>query len=363
MDTKQILNAMAYPASGQNVRTKDFILYSVQSIASGQNNYPFFQDNLTNIFQRNIKLPQSNSNIFFIEGISMHVPTSINTEALTTSLSNILQQSYLEISINSRVILNIPGLDFIQYLLTINADATPEILFSRFNRNIRKLPYPIMVNGNANISVTWYCNTTGSTDFDGIDFRLNLHVKMFDKLQDFNYDELQNNQFQKINVSLFDTQQVTTANATTYDLFADNTKVKTLINKVFPLSDIETVSIQNIEVFIGQPTTGVTIATVFNDRIQNQLVFNLDDVNYYQSDLQNKLSVLTGIEGDLTTAGADTIAYASIQDIRQSQLLKIPLNIPSNSKVVMQLLQPASSEAVGSYITTVLRGISTRRVA
>ena len=147
----------------------------------------------------------------------------------------------------------------------------------------------------------------------------------------------------------------------TYELFANAAIAQGLFSQTFPLSDIQTMAIQAIEVFINQPDTPIEPSTIWNSRLTNFLRISVDDVDMYYSNLQELLSIFAGFAGTLVTT-PDTAAV-NIMNVRQQKVLRTPLQIPANSKVRVSLTQPAASLGITGELTVALRGVETRRVA
>lgn len=362
MDVREVLNAAAYPATIDNVRRKAQPLYDTLSIAAGQTEYYFFVTPPGNIFLRNKALPLSGAEVFFVEGISLFLQTAITTTALTRALCDFMQGSYLLININGRDQCKLPLLDVLRYQTTLNADATPEILRSNYQKAFRPLPYPILINSNATVIVKLVTSTALATSFDTSVLRLALHGIQLDKLEDFYYDDLKNNQFQKVSATYYNTLPITTGNEQTYSFFSTPNQNVLNFSKSFPLSDIVRFDTQELEVFIGQPDVPIVPSTIYNNRLQDNLVIKVNDVEFYNSNLQDKLSVVAAFAGNMTTAAADTIAYAQVMDMREAHIFKVPLVIPGQSTVSVTLTQPAGSLGITGNITVALRGIETRRV-
>ena len=363
MNTKQLLNKTLYPSAFQNARRKEYPYFDTQTITAGVLEYFFFVTALGNIFARNKRLPLSGSEVFLADGISMFLNTPINTVAQINALNELLQQSYLQVSVDNRIQFKIPGLDFIQYQISLNEDATPEILMSTNQLQIRKLPIPILMNSNSSFEFKFVTTAAAATAFDTIPVRFSLQGVQVDKLDTFYYDSLKNKQFQEVPVSYFDTVPIVNGNETTFQLFANPAQAQNLFSQSFPLSDIQTMQIQNIEVFVNQPDVPIIPETIYNSRLQNILRITIDDVDLYNSNLQECLSVVAGFAGNLTDSAAATTAYVRHLNIRQSKTFRVPLNIPANSRVNVSLTQPAGSLGITGEITAVLRGVETRRVA
>ena len=158
------LNAYLYPSLHTNVRRKDFPYYDTVTVASGTTEYYFFTTELSNQFLRNKKLPIAGSEVFFIESISAYIVEPIATVALIDKLNELLQQSYLQISIDNRVVTTIPGMDFIQYnyILKENSDQT---ISDKFNFQLRKLPLPIILNSNSSFEFKFVTTSAAATAF------------------------------------------------------------------------------------------------------------------------------------------------------------------------------------------------------
>lgn len=363
MDTKTLLNEALYPTPYQNARRKEYPYYDTLAIAAGTQEYFFFTTALGNIFRRNKRLPLAGSEIFLIDGISMYLNTTINTVALINSLNELLQQSFLEISVDNRVCCKLPGLDFLQYQISLNEDATPEILLSTTQKTIRNLPIPILMNSTSAFEFRFVTTAAAATAFDTIDMRLMLSGIQVDKLNPSYYDSLKDKQFQQVAVSYYDTQVIANGNETTFQLFSNPAANQNLFSQSFPLSDIQTMQIQNIEFFVNQPDVPIVPETIFNSRMQNVLRITIDDVDYYKATLHDSLSIVAGFAGNITDSAAATTAYVRHLNIRQSKTFRVPLEVPANSQVNISLTQPAGSLGVTGEITAVLRGVETRRVA
>lgn len=363
MNYADVLNATLYPKGRQNARTKEFPYFDTATIAAGVLEYFFFVAPLGNIFQRNKRLPLSGSEVFMVDEISAYLNTPITTPALINALNEMLQQSYLVVSVDNRQVLKIPGLDFIQYSLVMNEDATPENLNYKVETLKRRLPIPIFMNSTSAFEFKFVTTTAAATAFDTGLFRLVLHGVQIDKLDSFYYDALKNNKFQQISETFYNTVVIPNGNQNTFQLFANANQAQNLFSKVFPLSQTETFQLQNIEIFVNQPDVPIDPLTIYNSRLQNNLRISVNDVDYYNANLQDCLSVVAGFAGNITDSAAATVAYNQFLNVRQSKTFKAPLEIPANSNVIVNLTQPAGSLGITGEITMAMRGVTTRVVA
>jgi len=368
MNTKDILNAFLYPAVSTKVRRKSYPLYDTLAVAAGTTEYFFFTTAVGNIFARNKRLPLAGTEVFFIEAISAYIQLNISTTALANALNELLQQSFLEVSVDNRVVCKLPGLDFLNYIYGDTFTATGAALQPRLGGNQnsdgflgRKLPLPIILNSTSAFQFRFVTTAAAATAFDGINLKLVLHGVQLDKLDSFYWDNLKNSQFQQIPATYYQTTVIPSAAAATFALFANPAAAQTLQSKTFPLSDIVTFSIQNIEVFVNQPDTPIEPTTIWNSRQTNVLQINIDEIDYYNSDLQNMLSLFAGFASTLTTT-PDT-AVISFMHKRQSKTFPVPIEIPANSNVLINLTQPVASLGITGEFTVALRGVETRRVA
>lgn len=370
LNTRDILNEYLYPGKYQDVRRKSFPYYDTVDLATGTMEYYFFTTALGNQFDRNKRLPLAGSEVFFIEAISAYIDLKISSTSLVNSLNEILQQSYLQISVDNRIVMKIPGLDFVNYLYSDSfADqVVVTAIQPRLGGNLnndgflgRKLPLPIIMNSTSAFEFKFVIPTAAATAFNGQDMKLVLHGLQLDKLDSFYWDNLKDAQFQKIPVTYYNTIVIPSNVEQTYELFADPAAAQSLHSQNFPLSDIQTFSLQNIEVFFNQPDTPIEPSTIWFNRLENFLKITVDDVDFYSANLQNMLSVFASFGATLTTT--PDLDFVNMFNVRQSKTFPIPLEIPANSKVRIALTQPAASLGATGEFTVALRGIETRRVA
>jgi len=370
MNTRDILNAKLYPRPGDNVRTKDYPLYDNQVLTTGQTEYYYFVTALGNQFLRNTRLPLAGSEVFFINGISAYLQLNISTLAQANALNELLQQSYLIVSVDNRTVCKIPGMDFINYVYSNStADQVPvTVLDPALGGNVnkgsflgRKLPLPIILNSTSAFEIKFVTTAAAATFFNTINLRLCLHGILFDKLESFYWDNLKSNQFQEIPVTYYNTVVIPNGNEQTFELFANPAQAPTLFSQTFPLSDIQTFQLQNLEVFVSQPDVPIEPTTIWNSRLFNILKMTIDDVDYYAANLQETLSLFAGFGQTLTTTpNLNTVRFLHV---RQSKTFLTPLNFPANSKVRIALTQPAASLGITGRITVAMRGVEIRRVA
>jgi hypothetical protein len=361
MDASQILNAAMYPSSFDNVRRKQTTKYDSATLATGTLEYYFFTTALGNIYARNTRLPLSGTEVFFITGLSMYLRQNINTVALLNNLNETLLQGYLQISVDNRVQCRLPLADLLQYTVMNVLTATGSAILPQIVPMVRKLPIPIMLNSTSAFEFKLVVPTASATAFNTNVLSLSLYGIQFDKLEPFYYNALKDNQFQRVPVTYYNTQTISTTNETTYSFFTNIGQANNLYSQQFPLSDITTAEIQNIEVFVSNPDTPIEGTTLYNSSLQKVLRVTVDDIVTYESTLQDMLSTIALFSTTLTTTPDTTVL--ALTHIRQSESLQIPLLIPAQSKVSVTVQQPGSSLPITGDITVILRGIETRKVA
>lgn len=367
MNAKDLLNKYMYPGYMQNVVRKQTPYFDQLAMVTGTQDYFFFV-NAPAPFVRNKQLPVSGTEVFFIEAISGYPILNHITTAQIDALNELLQQSYLEIYIDNRLAMKIPGLDFVNYQY---ADAWSDqvvvtALKTKIGGNLntdgflgRKLPIPLVMNSNSNF--TFRLRTTGNAVYNGIPFKLVLHGLQLDKLQSFEWDDLKNNVLQQIPFTFYETTVIPNGNQNTFPIFQNRAIADNLHSGTFPLSDIETFSIQAMEVFVNQPDVPIDPATIWNSRLANELFMQIDDRIYYSGNLVNMLSLVAGFGQTLTTT--PDLDVVNMFEKRQTLILDVPINIPANSKTLISLSQPAGSLGITGEFTVALRGLITRRVA
>ena len=369
MNTLDVLNRYLYASVNTNVRRKTYPYYDTLAITAGQLTYYFFQTALGNQFLRNKQLPLAQSEIFFAKAISAYIELKISTLALSNAFNELLQQSYLQISVNNRVVCKLPGLDFFNYMFSDvwSDQVVVSAIQPRYGGNPnsdgflgRKLPLPIILNSEDAFEFKFVTTAAAATAFDGVNMRLVLHGSQFDKLTTFNWNEVRDSLYSQVPVTYYWTNAISGAAANTYQIFtgrpADN-----LYSKTFPLSAIETASIQNIEVFFNQADTPIEVSTEWYSRLPNILKFQIDDVDLYNGDLTNLLSVFAGYGVTLTTT--PNLDVVNFTNIRQSKTLPVPIELPASANALVSLIQPAASLPVTGEFTVALRGVETRRNA
>lgn len=370
MNTRDILNAKLYPRTGDNVRTKDYPYFDTRTITAGQTEYYFFVTALGNQFLRNKRLPLAGTEVYFINAISAYVNLKITSLAQANAMNELLQQSYLQISVDNRVVCKLPGLDFINYLYSdsfsdqVVVSAVQPRLGGNVNKGSflgRKLPLPIILNSTSAFEFRFVTTAAAATAFDTQLMKLALHGIEFDKLESFYWDNLKNNKLQEVPVTYYQTTVIPNGNEQTFELFANPAAAQNLFSQSFPLSDTQTFQLQNMEVFVNQPDVPIEPSTIWYSRLQNIVRMQVDDVDYYNTNLMETLSLFAGFGVALTTTpNLDVINFTNI---RQSKTFLTPLNIPANSKVRMALTQQAGSLGITGEFTIALRGVEIRRLA
>lgn len=371
MTTQQLLNKHIYPVPGDNVTRHQYPLYSAQTMLTGTRDY-FFFTNPVAPFVTNKQLPITGSEIFFITGISAYPVLNHITTAQIDALNELLQQSFLEITINNRLAMKMPGLDFINYQYA-NA-ASDQVVVTALQTKIggnknsdgflgRKISnMPLIMNSNSNFQ--FRLNTPGSAVYNNVVFRLVLHGLQLDKLTTFDWNEIGSvqNTLQQIPYTMWQTVVIPNGNQTQFPILQNRATAQNLFSgDTFPLSDITQFSCQNFEVFFNQPDVPIDPATIWNSRLTNELYMQIDDRVVYNGNLQNSLSLLAGFGQTLTTT--PNLDVVNVFEQRQSRILDVPIEFPANGKVLIQLTQPAGSLGITGEFTVAMRGLLTRRLA
>jgi len=368
INAKELLNKLAYPLPGDNAARKTYPLHDTLAIATGTLTYNFFETALGNQFLRNKRFPLAGTEVFVIDKISAFLEIENNTAAEIDNLNELLQQSYLEIWNNSKQVCKIPSLDFVNYLIgptfTATASATLPFIGGNLNQDGflgRKLSMPIVYNANSSFKFRWVCNTQTSTDFNGVNLRLYFHGIQVDKLENFDWNNLKDKMFQEVPVTFYETRAIADGNETTFNLFQQGV-ADTLQSQFFPLSDIDIMQVEAIEFFVNMPDTPISPETIYNSRITNLLKIRVDDRDYWDAVVgPTMLSMIAGFDVALTTTPDLTVR--ELMHVRKQYVLPMPLVFPANGKVLIQLVQPASSLGITGEFTLALRGTATRRVS
>ncbi len=365
MDTKTFLNKVTQ-TMGKPLRRKFTQYFDKIAIATGTTNYTAFTTSLSDNFSRNKKLPLASDQIFALTHINLFVEELFNTTALYADLLLALQQSYLEIVISSRQKLKIPLYECLSFVYSGEiGNTTTRHLREIDSENPKPLAYPLVFNGSQDIQVNIVLNSTLATDLNAI----NLNV-LFTGIQSdildpaFVFNPILGNQLEEIAYTMWNTLEISTANQKQYSLFSDQTLASNFYSKLLPLSNEERFEVQAIEIFFGGKQADTDyLNLLLNDKIHNYLTIKVNDVEYYQSNLKDILSLSTCVSG--TFKGSDnsiTHTVTELSFVKKQKVLEIPIVFPSNGLVTVTLDQPGSSLSVNQYFTLLLKGKLLRQI-
>ena len=366
MNTTQLLNLAAFPSKNSNVRRKKSSLFDTITLATGTTLYRPFTTSPGNIFLRNQPFPLSGQQIFWMTSLSMYLQTAVNSVALYTGLIAALQHSNIEVVIDSKQYFKIPLLECLSFnLVNYIGTSTPQNLkVNPVTRN-KNFIIPILFNASSNVVVNLNIDAAFASAFNASNLSISFNGILTDKLDsELNYNPQQGKDLQDIAFTCYDTQQVTSANQTIFNFFAQAETNPNDFSRIFPLSATERFEIQSLEAFVpGNSGATDLFSSVLNQRSTNYLTIKVDDVTYYESQLKDFLSTITN-SGVVTFGDATpTLTNLMVTDlIYQRSTLEIPVIIPAQGKVSVQLQQPGSSLNVNQYITLMLKGLIKRQV-
>ena len=208
-------------------------------------------------------------------------------------------------------------------------------------------------------------NGTAATDFNNVVARIELSGIQFDKLDQFYYDAINDQTLQDIDFIAYDVNTISTANATDYNLFVqDSTKPSTDQSITFPLSANQRFQVNAMRAyFYGDDADTDFMNLLIDNRGQNYLTISVDSVQFFQGSLYDFLS-LGSIRGTTfdNSGGVNTTDTVSMDFIWREKIIKVPLIIPASSNQNVVLSQPGSSLSVNNEFITVLKGFIKRQV-
>lgn len=328
MNVLDLLNHNAYRKPGENVRDKYVWLDATKDIAAGVLDMYYFVDNLSNPLTSNKKFPISSSEIFFVDVLNFRWQGS---DQLTGDDYKGLMKSFLEISVNERTIYKTSLCNILNFGFS-NFNAT-DFFNSSYAKNEKEFINSIIINSTANVKFRVHLDSTLATAYDGVGLQLNLGGLQYDKLEPFMYNELKNNMFQRIDFDFYDIQSIVSGSHT-YSFFVDANRDENLFSKVLPLSNTEIAHIQSLQVLMSDQDAGNDADfNLWFPRMKNRLTININDVAYYDGMIQNALSFF----GNYTQTSNNRLY------LKQKDVIKEPLTIPSNSKNSIQLVQGAET--------------------
>ena len=218
----------------------------------------------------------------------------------------------------------------------------------------KKFINPIIINSTSNVKFRLHLNTAAATALDGFTLRTVISGFQFDKLQQFEYNELQGNMFQRIDFDMYDMVAAVAA-ANTYNFFSNGNKSEELFSKVLPLSQQEAFQVESIQVIMADKSVATPDTSLWYPRDTNRLNVKINDIEYFDSYIQDAL-----------TYYADYVTAVENNRLTQQKIdvLKTPIAIPANSNNSVTLAQPASTvPAVDKKIMLRFQGELSRRVA
>lgn len=360
-----LINKVAFPGAGSNLRRKISSLYDTVVLATGTTLYRPFTTAPGNIFLRNQAFPLSGQQIFWIKQISLFLNQSITTVTQYYGLLLGLQNSNIEIWIDSKQYFKIPLIECLSFnYASLFGNAT--YAHGRYNpvtRN-KSLVIPVLINAASNVVVNLNVDPGFVSAFNNVNLRISLDGFLGDVLDSsFSYNPQSGQELQDIAFTLYDTQGIVTANAATYNFFSAAEANINNYSRILPLSATERFEVQNLEVVIGG-NNGLADAfdLTLNQRGTNVLTISVDDVQLHQSQIKSYLSILTSESETFSDAGGVLTNLSSNNLLYQSKTLETPVIIPAQGKVSITIQQPDASLNINRYITLLMKGLIKRQV-
>lgn len=354
MNVSDFLNANAYPVAGQNARCKYLNKGSQITLAALTTEYNFFTAPLGNPFTSNFVIPFSGDNVFFLKKLALYC--DISDVTITGTIFGELMQSFLEIWVNDRQQYKGSLIKFLNFgWQNIDAAVAGEVSVSVFEEREKVFVNPIIINSTANIRFRLHMNAAAVAALVGANLFLVMTGFQFDKLKQFEYDELMSNQFQRLDFDMYDIQLAVAA-ANNYQLFANPNRSEELFSKVLPLSESETFQVEAIQVIFSEHAGAVAPNhNLWFPRKENRLSVYLNDVSFWDSYISKALCYY----GDYVPA-----AVNNRLSIWRRDVLETPILIPAKSNNSVVLQQPASTTPAATQPFLVsFEGEITRRVA
>jgi len=363
MDTIQLLNAVGYPTPGDNVRRHSEPLFDTVTVAAGTTEYYPFSGALSQ-FVNNKKLPLAGSEIFAVTGINLFLQTLISTTALYANLLEYLQQSKIQINIDGRTMADYPLLECTSFYIASTLGATPVSYKNNYIKRSKSLVEPIIINSQANVEIKIITTANVATGFDTNKINVQLDGIKLDKLDTLSLNLVDGKQFSQIAWTIWETQQISTTNANTFNFFATQTRAKNLFSEdVFPLSNTQRFEVQAIELFLGgNAGTTDTVPAVRNNRNNNLLKIKVETTDFYNSNVADMLSLAGAKATTFDDAGAVATALVTTEVEYRNKVLQIPLILPATGNVTITVDQPGNSLNSNQYMTLLLKGKKTRQV-
>ena len=353
MNVADFLNRNAYPQPGQNARAKYVNKASEVTVAAATQEYNPFTAVPASLFAANLVLPFSGDNVFFLDKLQV-LTNAPDPDLSDGAVFDAFMQSFLEITVNDRQLYKTSLISILSFGWQNVGVTAAQIDYSGMWKACKRFINPIIINATSNVKFRLHLNTAAATALDTYALRVVISGFQFDKLQQFEYNELQGNMFQRIDFDMYDMVTAVAA-ANTYNFFSTAAKSEELFSKILPLSEQEAFQVESIQVIIPDVSTDAPDLNLWYPRKTNRLNVKINDVVFYDSYIQDALSYFA----DYTTAAEDNVLMQQSEDV-----LKTPIMIPANSNNSVTLAQPASTvPAVGKHIMLRFQGELSRRVA
>jgi len=366
MNTQEFLNQVTYPL-GSNIRRKYMQYFDTITFSTNKVIYPLFSTDLGDESSRNKKLPLSGSQVFGLMNIESYINASIGVvSANYESLIDMLQQSYLEIIINSKQQIKLPAIEFVNFdsknivggIVLNGISSTTEI------KRKKNLIIPIFFNSTTEININFVTTLTTASSFNLKNMRFTLSGIQSDKLDSIFINPVQGN-FQELAYTMYDTVSVNANANHTYELFKDSSKSQNLYSKLLNLSSAERFEVQNIEIFQGCKINVTADFAVLKAEFNKMLLkVKINDVSLYESSLTDFISMSSRYDMLIdtnTTVTTDRMTFTQYNFLFQNKSLAIPLLFPANGQVSVTLEQFGNSNNPNSFIV-LLKGKLTRGV-
>ena len=329
MNPSQFLNANAYPKVGDNARCKYVPQNSEKTITAGILDYFFYNDALSNPLVSNRKLPISGDEVLFVDRLFAFWDV---TDAVLASTIQEVMLSYLEITVNDRQLYKTSLLSLLNFG-SQNLGVTADQIQNSWLRQVEKIfTNPIIINSTSNVQFHLKITDALATALDDQKITLWTECFQFDKLEPYQYDALRGNQFQKIDWDMYVIESIIAGAQNTYELFVNNGQAQNLYSQLLQMSETESMQVQAMQIVFTDDNTVAPDFNLWYPRTKNRLTIFVNDVKYYDGFIGKSISLW----GQYVTAKQDNAL-----SLWQTEVLKVPILFPANSKVQISLLQGA----------------------
>lgn len=355
------LRSFGYPMPGDNVFIKPASFSAIYGLSSVGfvSLFTLQPDQVSS----NKSFPLSGSQIVAINEIKF---TLTAQTAVSANYSN-LCKSYFQILRNGKELFKVPLISLVKSANSLVLGNSTKMNFTDGFQSFKKrLKFPIIINSKDEISFRIYSTFSGQPVFG----KVTLIGVTYDKTSNFDKDFRQDNQFEKIDYSLYDVFTIDSTSAKTYSLFNTQGKSENLFSKGLSLSNDEVFQVENIRLIgRGGDASDISLSTMVSS-INYSLILSDEQRELINLKEPETINLILSQTANTVNSGADTYTIVSdSNNFNNGFTLPVPVILKANSNNSASLILPSLTAGVSygylanDFFVVMLNGTLTRKVS